>query len=479
MNPRVSRSSALASKATGFPIARVGAKLAVGYHLYELPNDITRTTPASFEPALDYVVVKFPRFAFEKFPDVDDTLGVQMKAVGETMAIGRTFRSAWQKGLRGMEVGPDRLGGGEARLGDDRLDSDEPEALLDRRAPAHDVPQVPAQARAGGRASRSSGSTAPPGSTRGSSTSSCRSWSWNAGSAALPSLDAASVRRMKREGFADAQLAALRGVDEAAIRSQRWEVGDPADVQRGRHLRRASSPRRPPTTTPPTNPRTNPTPRTARKIVILGSGPNRIGQGIEFDYCCVQAVLALKEAGFETIMVNSNPETVSTDFDVSDKLYFEPLTLEDVVEIVERERPVGVIVQAGRADAAESGAIRWRSWGCRFSGLRWTRSTARRTGGASRRCAAGSGRGCRRTGRRMSEAEALAIAREIGFPVLVRPSYVLGGRAMEIVYDEVSLKGLLRAGGEGIARPSGPRRPLPGGRLRGRRGRALATGPMS
>ena len=437
MNPRVSRSSALASKATGFPIARVGAKLAVGYHLYELPNDITKTTPASFEPALDYVVVKFPRFAFEKFPDVDDTLGVQMKAVGETMAIGRTFRSAWQKGLRGMEVG--RIGWVTGRtLADDGLESDDPEALLAavRRPTTLRKYQLKRALEAGisiGRLHRATGID-PWFLDQLEQILELERWF-----ADLPSLDAASVRHMKREGFADAQLAALRGTDEAAIRSRRWQWGirptyNVVDTCAGEF----------PAATPyyyssyESEDESNPS--DARKIVILGSGPNRIGQGIEFDYCCVQAVLALREAGFETIMVNSNPETVSTDFDVSDKLYFEPLTLEDVVEIVERERPVGVIVQLGGQTPLNL-AYALAELGVPILG---TSVDAIDRAEDRRRFE----EVCRRIGARvpangtaMSVDEALAIAREIGFPVLVRPSYVLGGRAMEIVYDGESLKG--------------------------------------
>ena len=437
MNPRVSRSSALASKATGFPIARVGAKLAVGYHLYELPNDITKTTPASFEPALDYVVVKFPRFAFEKFPGVDDTLGIQMKAVGETMAIGRTFRSAWQKGLRGMEVG--RIGWVTGRTpGDDGLESDDPEALLSavRRPTTWRKYQLKWALQAGISIDRLYRATSIDPWFLDQLTQILELERWFE---SLPALDPASMRRMKREGFSDAQLAALRGADEAAIRSERWQWGirptyNVVDTCAGEF----------PAATPyyyssyESEDESDPSNR--RKIVILGSGPNRIGQGIEFDYCCVQAVLALREAGFETIMVNSNPETVSTDFDVSDKLYFEPLTLEDVVEIVERERPEGVIVQLGGQTPLNL-AYALEELGVPILG---TSVDAIDRAEDRRRFE----EVCRRIGARvpangtaLSEDEALVIAREIGFPVLVRPSYVLGGRAMEIVYDGESLKG--------------------------------------
>ncbi|MDE2654795.1 MAG: carbamoyl-phosphate synthase large subunit [Gemmatimonadota bacterium] len=437
MNPRVSRSSALASKATGFPIARVGAKLAVGYHLYELPNDITKTTPASFEPALDYVVVKFPRFAFEKFPNVDDTLGVQMKAVGETMAIGRTFRAAWQKGLRGMEVGRTGWVTGSTPA-DDGLESDDPETLLAavRRPTTFRKYQLKRALESGISIERVYRATGIDPWFLDQLEQILELERWFAG---LPSLDAAAVRRMKREGFADAQLAVLRGVGEAAIRSRRWKWGirptyNVVDTCAGEF----------PAATPyyyssyESEDESDPT--DARKIIILGSGPNRIGQGIEFDYCCVQAVLALREAGFETIMVNSNPETVSTDFDVSDKLYFEPLTLEDVVEIVERERPVGVIVQLGGQTPLNL-AYALEELGVPILG---TSVDAIDRAEDRRRFE----EACRRIGARvpangtaMSVDEAVRIARGIGFPVLVRPSYVLGGRAMEIVYDEDSLKG--------------------------------------
>ena len=437
MNPRVSRSSALASKATGFPIARVGAKLAVGYRLYELPNDITKTTPASFEPALDYVVVKFPRFAFEKFPAADDTLGVQMKAVGETMAIGRTFRSAWQKGLRGLEVG--RPGWvTRAHPADDGLAADaDAEALLAaiRRPTTMRKYQLKRALEAGLSVDRLHRATGIDPWFLDQLLQIIEAERWFAD---LPSLDAASLRHMKREGFSDAQLARLRGVEEAAVRSQRWQWGirptyNVVDTCAGEF----------PAETPyyyssyESEDESRPSDR--RKIVILGSGPNRIGQGIEFDYCCVQAVLALREAGYETIMVNSNPETVSTDFDVSDKLYFEPLTLEDVVEIVERERPEGVIVQLGGQTPLNL-ATGLAELGVPILG---TSVDAIDRAEDRRRFE----EACRRIGARvpangtaLSEDEAVRIARDIGFPVLVRPSYVLGGRAMEIVYDEPSLR---------------------------------------
>ncbi|MDH3224164.1 MAG: carbamoyl-phosphate synthase large subunit, partial [Gemmatimonadota bacterium] len=437
MNPRVSRSSALASKATGFPIARVGAKLAVGYHLHELPNDITKTTPASFEPALDYVVVKFPRFAFEKFPEVDDTLGVQMKAVGETMAIGRTFRSAWQKGLRGLELG--RTGWMVGRdLEEDGLKADDPASLLRalRRPTDRRVYQLKRALLAGLSVDELYEVTHidPWFLTQLS-----QILDWERWFAALPELDADSLRRMKREGFSDAQIGELRGMTEAEVRDKRWQwrihpTFNVVDTCAGEF----------PAQTPyyyssyESEDESDPSDR--RKVMILGSGPNRIGQGIEFDYCCVQAVLALKEAGFETIMVNSNPETVSTDFDVSDKLYFEPLTLEDVVEIVRRENPEGVVVQLGGQtplNLAESlEALGVPILGTSVDAIDRAEDRERFEEVCTR-----IGARVPDNGTAMSEDEALAIASRIGFPVLVRPSYVLGGRAMEIVYDDDSLKG--------------------------------------
>src|SRR6267143_2935320 len=339
MNPRVSRSSALASKETGFPIARIGTKLAVGYTLDELPNDITKTTPASFEPVLDYVVVKVPRFAFEKFPTADFRLTTQMKSVGEAMAIGRTFKEAFQKGLRALEIGrPGWVTG--ATLADDRLTSDSPEDL--RVALCTPTPERIFQIKRALLAGLSVETIAQA--------SRIDPWflyqldeliaaeRWFA---ALPERDAGSadaLRRMKRLGFSDHQLAQLRGAGttEATIRERRWALDvHPAyktvDTCAGEF----------PSTTPylysSYDEENESEPLGARGIVILGSGPNRIGQGVEFDYCCVRAGLAFRELGYRTIMINSNPETVSTDFDISDKLYFEPLTLEDVLEIVRWE----------------------------------------------------------------------------------------------------------------------------------------------
>jgi carbamoyl-phosphate synthase large subunit len=438
MNPRVSRSSALASKATGFPIARIGAKLAVGYHLHELPNDITKTTPASFEPVLDYVVVKLPRFAFEKFPEVDDTLGVQMKSVGETMAIGRTFRSAWQKGFRGLETGRHGWVIG-ARLKDDGLTDQgvegmEPLLAALRRPTANRPFQLKRALEAGVSIEDIFEATR------------IDPWfldqlvqilEWERRYADADEVTPAMLRAMKREGFGDRQLADLRDESEEQVRERRWAwdirpTYNVVDTCAGEF----------PAATPyyysSYEDETESSPSSRDKIVILGSGPNRIGQGIEFDYCCVQAVLALREAGFETIMINSNPETVSTDFDVSDKLYFEPLTLEDVLEIVHLERPVGVIVQLGGQTPLKL-AKGLEALGAPILGT--SVDAIDRAEDRDRFAEV-----CRKIGARVpdngiatSEEQALVVAGRIGFPVLVRPSYVLGGRAMRIIYDEESL----------------------------------------
>ncbi len=438
MNPRVSRSSALASKATGFPIARIGTKLAVGYTLDELPNDITKTTPASFEPVLDYVVVKVPRFAFEKFPTADFRLTTQMKSVGEAMAIGRTFKEAFQKGLRALEIGrPGWVVGGS--LADDRLTSDTPEDLrVALRTPTPErVFQIKRALLAGvpvDEVAQASGID-PWFLFQMEELLEAERWF-----AALPPGEpgAAELRRMKRMGFSDWQLGTLRGTSEEAVRKTRWRLGvHPAyktvDTCAGEF----------PSATPylysSYDAENESEPLGAQGIVILGSGPNRIGQGVEFDYCCVRAGLAFRELGFKTVMINSNPETVSTDFDISDKLYFEPLTLEDVLEITRWERPKGVVVQLGgqtplrltkpleaagvpilgtAPDSIDIAEDRGR-----FEALADRLGVTQPANGTAR-----------------SVAEAVKVAERIGFPVLVRPSYVLGGRAMEIVYDQGSLR---------------------------------------
>ncbi|MEZ4422783.1 MAG: carbamoyl-phosphate synthase large subunit [Gemmatimonadota bacterium] len=437
MNPRVSRSSALASKATGFPIARVGAKLAVGYLLHELPNDITRITPASFEPVLDYTVVKFPRFAFEKFAEVNPTLGVQMKSVGETMAIGRTFKAAWQKGLRGLEVG--RPGWTIGRtLKDDALTADDPDSLLAalRRPTAERPFQIKRAFLAGISAEEIADATKfdPWFVDQLEELVELERWY-----VALEEPTAADLRRMKRNGFSDRQLADLRGETEKAVRERRhaWGIRPTYNVV---DTCAGEFPAQTPYYYSSYEDEDEAQPSDRKKIVILGSGPNRIGQGIEFDYCCVQAVLALSEAGYETIMVNSNPETVSTDFDVSDKLYFEPLTLEDVVEIIDREKPLGVIVQLGGQtplNLAEAlGELGVPILGTSVDAIDRSEDRERFE------------KVCRIIGATVPDngiatnvEDAVRVAAGIGFPVLVRPSYVLGGRAMQIVYDEPSLRG--------------------------------------
>ena len=436
MNPRVSRSSALASKATGYPIARIGAKLAVGYSLDELPNAITRTTPASFEPVLDYVVVKFPRFAFEKFPAADNTLGVQMKAVGESMAIGRTFKQAWQKAIRALEIGRHGWEIGKT-LADDRLTDDDAQSLRAalRRPSPERVFHVKRALLAGFSVEEVAELTAfdPWFVAQLQQLIDAERWY-----ASLPEIDRDVILKMKRLGFSDVQLANLRGETEAEARERRWALGvhpiyNMVDTCAGEF----------PAATPylySTYGEENESERSdRRKIVILGSGPIRIGQGVEFDYCCVQAALALREAGFETIMVNSNPETNSTDFDVSDKLYFEPLTLEDVLEIVRLEQPEGVIVQlGGQTPLKLSGPL--AALGVPIIGT--PVEAIDRAEDRERFEALARELGIRQppNGLAVSADEAAGIAERIGYPVLLRPSYVLGGRGMEIVYDERGLR---------------------------------------
>jgi len=435
MNPRVSRSSALASKATGFPIARIGTKLAVGYRLDEIPNDITGTTPASFEPVLDYVVVKCPRFAFEKFRAANPRLTTQMKSVGESMAIGRTFKEAFQKALRALEIG--RPGWTTASLADDRLVDDSLETL--RAALRQPTPERIFQIKRALAAGISLDEV--------NELTFIDRWFLSQmqelldaerAFGALRTIDSDVLWRMKRMGFSDKQLADLRGETEKAARTRRVGFGiTPAykmvDTCAGEF----------PSATPylySSYDEESEAPKTGKKsVVILGSGPNRIGQGVEFDYCCVRAALALREQGYETIMINSNPETVSTDFDISDKLYFEPLSLEHVLDIVDREQPLGVIVQLGGQTPlkltnglAEAGV---KILGTQPDSIDIAEDR-RRFDAIARRL------GIRQpeNGTATSLQEAIDAAARIGYPVLVRPSYVLGGRAMEIVYDESSLK---------------------------------------
>ena len=434
MNPRVSRSSALASKATGFPIAKVAAKLAVGYTLDELRNDITGgATPASFEPSIDYVVTKVPRFAFEKFPQADNHLTTQMKSVGEVMAIGRSFQESFQKALRGLEVGVDGL---------DERSTDRDEIVEEIGEPGPDRIWFVADAfRIGMTVSEVYEETAidPWFLTQIEELIRIEE---RLKSRALSSLSADEMRFLKRKGFSDRRIARLTAVKPAEVRAARLQLGvrpvykrvDTCAAEFATTTAYMYSTYEEECEAQPTN---------RRKVMVLGGGPNRIGQGIEFDYCCVHAAFALREDGFETIMVNCNPETVSTDYDTSDRLYFEPLTLEDVLEIVDKEKPFGVIVQYGgqtplklardleahgvpiigtspdSIDIAED-RERFQQLLVRL-GLRQPPNRTART-----------------------EAEALALAGEIGYPLVVRPSYVLGGRAMEIVQDGRDLERYMR-----------------------------------
>ena len=437
MNPRVSRSSALASKATGFPIAKIAAKLAIGYTLDELSNDITRETPASFEPTIDYVVTKIPRFTFEKFPSADSTLTTQMKSVGEVMAIGRTFKESFQKAIRSLEIGhagfePPDLPDGEA--GEKAL-----WAQIDTPRPGRPWAIVEAFRR---------GASIEELFDR---TKIDRWFLRNLHEIAMAegrlieataSEREAWLRPAKQLGFSDARIAALWETTEAEVRKQRWRLGIHPVYKRvdtcGAEFD-ADTPYLYSTYEDECEAR----PTDRRKIMILGGGPNRIGQGIEFDYCCVHAVFALREAGFETIMVNCNPETVSTDYDTSDRLYFEPVTLEDVLEIIEIEKPEGVIVQFGGQTPLKL-AVALEAAGApiigtspdsidlaedreRFEALLERLGLERPAGDVAR-----------------SAEEAEKVAARIGYPVLVRPSYVLGGRAMQIVQNVEGLREYMR-----------------------------------
>lgn len=434
MNPRVSRSSALASKATGFPIAKIAAKLAVGYTLHELQNDITGgRTPASFEPAIDYVVTKVPRFAFEKFPAADDRLTTQMKSVGEVMAIGRTFQESIHKALRGLEVG---LSGFTSRSSD--------RAVIQREL-ANPGPERILYVADAFRA----------GFSLTEIQQICAIDPWFLAQIAdliteeqqlsgqkLDNIDYASLRRLKRKGFSDKRLAQLLGSDETSVRQHRHQLKlhpvykrvDTCAAEFATDTAYLYS-------TYEEECEAEPSQR--KKIMILGGGPNRIGQGIEFDYCCVHAALALRESGFETIMVNCNPETVSTDYDTSDRLYFEPLTLEDVLEICHTEQPDGLIVHYGgqtplklanelvangvniigtSADAIDAAEDRER-----FQKILYTLKLRQPENRTAR-----------------TEGEALQLAEEVGYPLVVRPSYVLGGRAMQVVHSATELQTYMR-----------------------------------
>jgi len=439
MNPRVSRSSALASKATGFPIARIGAKVAVGYRLDELPNDITRTTPASFEPVLDYVVVKVPRFAFEKFPAADPGLGTQMKAVGEAMAIGRTFKEAFQKGFRALEA--DRAGWELGRTpADDRLDDTSLEAIKAsvRKPTPERIFQVKRALQVGVTVEELAQRTGIDPwflDQMLELVEAEREWTHRRPGDAD---DALLLRRMKQLGFSDRQLADLRGMKDAEVRADRHRLGiRPAyktvDTCAGEF------PSKTPYLYSSYDEENEAQAQGDRTVIILGSGPNRIGQGVEFDYCCVRATLAFRELGYRTVMVNSNPETVSTDYDVSDTLYFEPLTLEDVLEIVHVEQPLGVVVQLGGQTPLKL-ARGLEAAGVRILGTSPDSIDAAEDRKRFEALARELGVTQPPAGTALSVEEAAKVADHVGYPVLVRPSYVLGGRGMEIVYDETSLR---------------------------------------
>jgi carbamoyl-phosphate synthase large subunit len=434
MNPRVSRSSALASKATGFPIAKIAARLAIGYTLDEIPNDITGQTPACFEPALDYVVVKVPRFAFEKFPGADPTLTTHMKSVGEAMAIGRSFPEALQKALRSLE----------SNHGPFRFNEETPadaESLLRAVGTPHDgrLATIHQALRAG---------ATPEDVAR---VTGIDPWFIEQIEyinhlaehvRQAPALDTATLRTAKQNGFSDAQIAELRGTTETVIREIRWGLG----VRPVYHVVdtcAAEFAARTPYLYSTYDDETEVPQGDKPKVIILGSGPNRIGQGIEFDYACVHASFALAEAGYETVMVNCNPETVSTDYDTSGRLYFEPLTLEDVLEVVRAEQATGkvegVIVQLGGQTplglARALAAARVPVVGTSPEAIHLAEDRA-----AFAQVLHDAGLTAPRYGTATSSEAAQKIAREIGYPVLVRPSYVLGGRGMEIVYDDATLR---------------------------------------
>ncbi|GAA2100224.1 carbamoyl-phosphate synthase large subunit [Actinomadura alba] len=437
MNPRVSRSSALASKATGFPIAKIAAKLAIGYSLDEISNDITRETPASFEPSLDYVVVKVPRFAFEKFPGADGTLTTHMKSVGEAMAIGRSFPEALQKALRSLEQPAAPFSWAEPVSGR--------EELVERSRRPHD-----GRLRAVQQALRAGASVEELHEATGIDP-------WFLDQIAAINEVAEDVRsrsdaltrevleHAKRYGFSDTQIGALRGLSEDVVRELRHALGV-RPVYQTVDTCAAEFAARTPYLYSTYDEETEVPPGDRPKVIILGSGPNRIGQGVEFDYSCVHASFTLAEAGYETVMVNCNPETVSTDYDTSDRLYFEPLTLEDVLEVVHAEQRsgtvVGVIVQLG-GQTPLGLARKLKAAGVRIVGTSPESIHLAEERGAFGRVLARAGLTAPKHGTASSYEEARGLAAEIGYPVLVRPSYVLGGRGMEIVYDDATLESYL------------------------------------
>jgi carbamoyl-phosphate synthase large subunit len=433
MNPRVSRSSALASKATGFPIAKIAAKLAVGYRLDEIRNDITRKTPASFEPTIDYVVAKIPRWAFEKFPGADPTLGTQMKSVGEVMGIGRTFKEALGKGIRSLETG--RAFGSEKfdkALIPQKLITPTPDRLSYIRfalASGHTVAQI-------------------------CEWTSIDPWFLEqikevvdfegelAQGSGMKAFTRDDFRRAKRFGVSDVQLARTWGVDEIAVRNRRKELGVRAVFSRVDTCA-AEFESFTPYLYSCYESSCEASPTNQKKVMILGSGPNRIGQGIEFDYCCCHASFALQEMGVESIMVNCNPETVSTDYDTSDRLYFEPLTLENVLNIYDTEKPDGVIVQFGGQTPLNL-ALPLKRLGVPIIGTDPENIDLAEDRKLFGKLLDDLGIPSPANGTATNVEEACAVARRLGYPVLVRPSYVLGGRAMVIAYDEEMVRQYMR-----------------------------------
>ena len=434
MNPRVSRSSALASKATGFPIAKVAARLAVGYTLDELRNEITGgATPASFEPSIDYVVTKVPRFAFEKFPQADSRLTTQMKSVGEVMAIGRTFQESFQKALRGLEVGVDGL---------NQKTTDREKLQIELGEPGPERIWYVGDAFAQGFSLEEVHQITKIDPWFLAQIKEIVDIELALEQKTLAELDQATIRELKRRGFSDRRLAFLLDTSETEVRKLRHQFGvRPVYKRVDTCAAEFSTKTAYMYSTYEEECESEPTDR--KKIIVLGGGPNRIGQGIEFDYCCVHASLALREDGFETIMVNCNPETVSTDYDTSDRLYFESLTLEDVLEIVHIEKPVGMIVQYGGqtplklARALEANGVPVIGTSPESIDIAEDRERFQKL-----LAKLGLRQPPNRTAR--TEGEAIALAAEIGYPLVVRPSYVLGGRAMEIVHEQQDLERYMR-----------------------------------
>ena len=450
MNPRVSRSSALASKATGFPIAKIAAKLAIGYTLDEIPNDITKVTPASFEPTLDYVVVKVPRFAFEKFPAADATLTTTMKSVGEAMALGRNYSQALQKALRSLE----RRGSSFHWTGE-----------IGDKAALLELIKVPTDGRI-----VSVQQALRAGATSEQVFESTKIDPWFIDQIVLinevaehiakaEALDADEIKLAKEHGFSDIQIAQLRGVTEAEVRELRHALGL-RPVYKTVDTCAGEFPAETPYYYSTYEQETEVSPSGRRKVVILGSGPNRIGQGVEFDYSCVHASFALRDAGYETIMINCNPETVSTDYDTSDRLYFEPLTLEDVLEVIHAEQQsgelVGVIVQLG-GQTALGLAKGLKEAGVPILGTTPEAIDLAEERGLFQQILDGASLLAPANGTAVNLEQAEVIAARIGYPVLVRPSYVLGGRGMEIVYDQRALVDYFdRISDQGIVGPTHP-----------------------